>query len=139
MAGKMDSGSDEIVSEINITPFVDVMLVLLVIFMISAPAVYSNTLKIDTPRVQKVEETASSAGHVTLKVNVSSDGKIEIENKNYNLESIGEVVRQAIKVDPRSDAIIQASGSIAYSEVMKVVDALKVLGIENVAFGVQKK
>jgi biopolymer transport protein TolR len=136
MASKMNSESDEIVSEINITPFVDVMLVLLVIFMISAPAVYSNTLKVSVPQTQS-QESAPDREHITLQMTLGSNGDIEFEGKKYNAEKLEPLLKEVLKADSQADAIINADGSLTHAQVMKIVDLLRTKGITNISFGVQ--
>ncbi len=138
MATKMDTGSEDIVSEINITPFVDVMLVLLVIFMISAPAVYSNTLKVQTP----VATQASKAGvddHITLTLNFTETQSVEVEGRKLDFTQLKDFIEKVKKADPMVDVVLNADGRLTHSDVLSLVDLLKGSGIENVAFGVQKK
>jgi len=138
MASKMDSGSDEMMSEINITPFVDVMLVLLVIFMISAPAVYSNVVKIKTPTIKNAEVMPAQT-HITVRIDVVSVDEIQVEGKKLTQQGLTSFVKKVVAADSRADVIVSADGALSHSAVLEVVDRVKEAGVENISFGVQKK
>ncbi len=136
MASKMDSGSDEMMTEINITPFVDVMLVLLVIFMISAPAVYSSALRVQTP-VVNYSEKVQGGQHVTLKLEMVGAGEVVVEGRKFKTEEIGSFVKDVLKTDPAADVVLSADSSLSHGQVMTVVEKIKSGGIESIAFGVR--
>jgi biopolymer transport protein ExbD len=129
------SNDDEMITEINVTPFVDVVLVLLILFMIAAPVVYQQGIRISLPAVINAEKTKS----ITLSVIISETGEIYVDKDKAPLESISFVVKKALALDPEADVILDADKTLSYEKVLEVVDALKQGGIKNIALGVTKK
>jgi biopolymer transport protein ExbD len=129
MAGAAHSDEDEI-SSINVTPLVDVVLVLLVIFMITAPTLYQNALKVQLPQAQTGEDQAKS----TMQIGMDAEGKITIEGKNYSLD---ELKAKVLGAHPAS-AIILADKKVEHGKVITVIDLLKAGGVQKFSFGVEK-
>src|SRR5437870_2794698 len=130
MAGALSHDEDEI-SSINVTPLVDVVLVLLVIFMITAPALYQNALKVQLPKAQTGEEQSKS----TLQIMVDEKGGITLQNKKYTLEDLSEQVKRN---HPQS-SIIMADKKVEHGRVIELIDLLKANGVQKFSFGVEKQ
>ena len=116
-------------AEINVTPFVDVMLVLLIIFMVAAPLLTVG-VPVDLPK------TAASAlpgdQEEPLTVTITADGTVQIQTTTVIR---GELVSRlrAIAAERETDRVfLRADGAIAYSEVMQVMGALNAGGFSNV-------
>lgn len=136
MAGmQSDQNSDEstVITGINITPFVDVVLVLLVIFMITAPALMKDVIDIRLPK------TVTGDGQVmqTLGVAVNKDGNILLDGILIDEDGLKLAAKQAVLKSPQSQAIISADIEVAYGKVVKVIDLLKSSGLEKFAVQVQ--
>lgn len=129
MAANLDDGSDEI-SGINVTPLVDVVLVLLVIFMITAPTLYQEALKVQLPQAKTGEDQAKG----TLSIVVAADGSINVEKQAISLEDLGAHVA---KSKPQS-AIILADKKVEHGRVIVIIDLLKASGVQKFSFGVEK-
>lgn len=132
-----DSSSEDsgIISSINITPFVDVVLVLLVIFMVTAPMLVKDILEI------KIPKTFSGDGKMlqTLGVAVNKDGNILLNGQITDEEELRIAAKEALGKDPESQAIISADVEAAYGKVVRVIDILKTNGIERFAVQIEKE
>ncbi|MBL7546077.1 MAG: biopolymer transporter ExbD [Bdellovibrionaceae bacterium] len=127
-----DSG---IISSINITPFVDVVLVLLVIFMVTAPMLVKDILEIKLPK------TLASDGKMlqTLGVAVNKDGNILLNGQITDEEGLRVAAKDALSKDADSQAIISADIEAAYGKVVRVIDLLKTSGVERFAVQIEKE
>jgi biopolymer transport protein ExbD len=131
----LSTESSGLMSSINITPFVDVVLVLLVIFMITAPMLVKDILVIKLPK------TASGDGQVveTLGIAVNRDGNILLNGILTDEESLKNAASQALAKNSDSQAIISADEEVVYGKVVHVIDLLKTAGLNRFAVQIQKE
>ncbi len=118
----------QFVSEINVTPFVDVMLVLLIIFMVATPMM-TEGLEVDLPVTKQVEVLPSDSEHMIL--TVRRDGKIFLDE--YSIESmadLGGYLLRLVKEKNRS-LFLQADREVPYGLVVEVMGEIKAAGIEK--------
>jgi biopolymer transport protein ExbD len=125
--------NDDIITGINVTPMVDVMLVLLVIFMIAAPTLYQGGIKLDLPVAQSGEKVEK----ITLKFSLQKDGKIFLDKKEVTASEIPGFIKKAMELDPKADAMISADRNLPHGSVMTLVDLLKTGGIQKFTVGVE--
>ena len=123
---------DDMISGINITPMVDVMLVLLVIFMMAAPSLYNASIKIELPSAKSGEKTEK----VTLKFQLQKDGKITLDKRDVSKAELPELLKKSLAVDPKTDAVIEADRSLSHGTVIEFIDVLKTAGVTRFAIGV---
>ncbi len=138
MAGAVPDSSSEdsgIISSINITPFVDVVLVLLVIFMVTAPMLVKDILEIKLPKTL----TGDGKMMQTLGVAVNKDGNILLNGQITDEEGLRVAAQEALGKDPESQAIISADVEAAYGKVVRVIDILKTNGVERFAVQIEKE
>jgi biopolymer transport protein ExbD len=130
-----DSEATTIMSSINITPFVDVVLVLLIIFMITAPALVKEVMDIRLPK------TASGDGQVmqTLGVAINKDGNILLNGEITDEEGLKTTVKQTLAKSQDAQAIISADVDVSYGRVVKVIDLLKSSGLEKFAVQIERE
>lgn len=131
-----DSGDPiAVMSSINITPFVDVVLVLLIIFMITAPALVKEVMDIRLPK------TATGDGQVmqTLGVAINKDGNILLNGNITDENGLTNAVKESLAQSKDSQAIISADIDVAYGRVVKVIDLLKTAGLEKFAVQVERE
>ena len=125
------------INEINMVPFIDVMLVLLIIFMVTAPLITPSV--IDLPSVGKA---AKQADHV-VQVVISQSNQWELRSGSpekkvsVNENDLVSSVRQAQGGDANSPVVISADKSVKYESVVKVMDLLQRAGIQRVGLSVQ--
>jgi biopolymer transport protein TolR len=114
-------------AEINITPFVDVVLVLLVIFLITAPMMLGG---IDV-RVPKTE-TRTSRPEERLILTITRERGVYLENQPISLDRLANVLGGVVKRNPKAAVFLKADEAVAYGTVMKVMDVIKKACIDRV-------
>lgn len=130
-----DSEATTVISSINITPFVDVVLVLLIIFMITAPALVKEVMDIRLPK------TASGDGQVmqTLGVAINKDGNILLNGQITDDEGLKKSIAETLAKSRDAQAIISADVEVSYGRVVKVIDLLKTSGLEKFAVQIERE
>lgn len=124
----MNAGKGGLVSDINVTPFVDVMLVLLIIFMVATPMM-TQGLEVDLPQTRQVETLPTEVDHMIL--TVRRDGRIYLDE--YAVEDINELggYLQRLVKDKNRTLFMQADREVPYGVVVEVMGQIKAAGIEN--------
>ena len=130
--GKRRHRRNPVMSEINVTPMVDVMLVLLIIFMVSAPLLTVG-VPIDLPQTQA--SSLDQADKEPLAVSVNTDGKVFLQNTEIELESLVPKLQAIAQARGGNDERIYVRGdmSVDYGTVMKVMGRLSAAGFRKVA------
>ena len=121
------SGSDAI-SQINVTPLVDVMLVLLIIFMVTAP-ILQQGVSVDLP---KVTAGPLSGQEEQLVVNVGKTGQIFLNDTPMTTDQLTSKLRAIAAARPDRQLYVRADQSVAYGEVMRVMGAVHEAGLVRV-------
>jgi biopolymer transport protein ExbD len=121
-----------IIEGINVTPLVDITLVLLVIFIVTAKITVAPAVPLDLP-------TASSheAVQTVFAVSLTADGTLYVDGSVCADEALTARARTAREQDAELRAVIQADGGVPHRRVIAVLDALTAAGVERVAFGAQ--
>ena len=123
------------VNEINMVPFIDVMLVLLIIFMVTAPMITPSL--IDLPSVGKANKQPDKV----LQVLIQKDESLELVNDGKNrklmIGGLAEAVKDAQGKSDSTAVVISADRSVKYENVVKVMDTLQRAGIQRVGLSVQ--
>lgn len=114
-------------SEINVTPLVDVMLVLLVIFMVTAPMMTTG-LDVNLPQAKS---GALDESRPPLVISISSQGALLVNDRPTSLEQLGQVVLAAQPAPGRALVLLKADRSVPYGVVVQVMSALKAAGVEK--------
>lgn len=124
----MNAGKTGLVSEINVTPFVDVMLVLLIIFMVATPMM-TEGLEVDLPQTRQVEVLPSEVDHMIL--TVKRDGRIYLDEYAIdNMNDLEGYLERLVKEKNRT-LFMQADKEVPYGVVVEVMGQIKAAGIEN--------
>lgn len=124
---------EDVMSEINVTPLVDVMLVLLVIFMLTVP-VLTHSVKVDLPKTQKVNTAVDPK---TISVSVSGDGSVHWNGKPVDQAKLEEALSEAAAQNPQPEIRLYGDRHAAYEEVVKVMATAQRAGIEKMGFVTQ--
>jgi biopolymer transport protein ExbD len=96
-----------LIAEINITPFTDVVLVLLIIFMIATPFIYQSSMKIQLPQVSKSEETSRD-----IIITINAQGDVFLEDRKLDLESLKYRLRTMVKGKPDTSVIVNGDKNV---------------------------
>ncbi len=123
-----------LISEINITPFTDVVLVLLIIFMIATPFIYQSSMKVQLPQASKSEEASRD-----IIITINAQGDVFLEDKKLNLESLKYRLSAMVKSKPDTSVIINGDKNVKYDSVMQVMDVLTRSGVKNPGLGIELK
>ncbi len=134
MAGKFDN-NDEGFNDINITPFVDVVLVLLVIFMVTAPVMMKEELKVNLPKTLTSETNSKSS---SIGVAVTKEGQIVFAGKALSDEAFREELARLSESAPETQFLISADVETRHGDVVKVIDGLKKNNLNRFALQVEK-
>jgi len=120
------------ITNINMTPFVDISLVLLIIFVVTAKLVVTPSVPLDLPQATRSEEVQT-----ILSVILTAEGEVLANGAPMaDEEALGSLARSNLERDPQLRVVIAADGAVAHRRVIGVLDALRVAGISRVAFGV---
>ena len=121
-------GNSHFVSEINVTPFVDVMLVLLIIFMVATPMM-SQGLDVDLPTTKQAEVLPTESDHMTL--TVGKDGSMYLEEYSVvSLDALEDYLLRLVKEKDKT-LFLQADKDVPYGIVVAVIGRIKAVGIEK--------
>ncbi len=135
MAGDVSpSENDDLISAINVTPFVDVVLVLLVIFMVTAPALVKDTLGIKLPKATSGDGKTSQA----LGVAVTKQGQILLNGALVTPENLTQAVQDALRNNPEAQAIISADVDARHGDVIQAIDLIKTAGLSRFAVQIER-
>ena len=115
-------------SEINITPFVDVLLVLLVIFMLTAPILQSG-IELDVPQTKTVKEISQEK----LVVSIDRGQRLFLGNDPVNIHDLGGLLRSKLGAARGQSVFLRADKSVPFGTVAMVVDELRQSGIEQIS------
>ena len=134
MAGAAQQDGDEEISGINVTPLVDIVLVLLIIFMVTANFIVRETVEVDLPRAANGGETVQGL----INVVIDKDAKLFLDGAEVDEAALQTRVAEQLKKDPETRAIISADQALNYGRVMHLIDVVKGQGIAKFALNIQK-
>jgi biopolymer transport protein ExbD len=132
MAASARSNGSSTFSGINVTPLVDIMLVLLVIFMVTARLIVSQTLPLDLPK-------AATGGEqqIVFAVSMNAAGEMTVDSRSIkDDQELLRLARGATASNKDLRAVIHADTSVNYGRIVRLMDLLKQAGIGKIAFGV---
>lgn len=133
MAGSFGSSDDEVISGINVTPLVDVVLVLLIIFLITAPVLYQSAIKVQLPKAKTGEQAQKSPLSFTL----SKDGKLMWDKDEITWEALGKRLQALGPNVAEETAIISADEVTPHGVVVRLMDNLRQAGLTRFALNVE--
>ena len=119
---------DEIVSEINIVPLVDISLVLLIIFMVTANYIMTSSFRIDIPQASHAKQIQPG---YTVTINISREGPVYIENELVTSAELRKRMRAKFQDNHDMAVIISADRNISFKSVVNILDLLSEIGISR--------
>ncbi len=132
--------NSKLMAEINIAPFTDVILVLLIVFMVTTPLIYRSSIKIALPRVSHNQQPLESRD---INVSITSGGEVYLDNERYNLKLDLDIFKFKLKHimktynDPA--IIINGDRNVKYDYVVQVIDAASKAGIKHLVLATEFK
>jgi biopolymer transport protein ExbD len=132
MAGGAQSDGDDMITAINVTPLVDIVLVLLIILMVTASYVVSKSIPMELPKSATGEATPR-----TISVSIDQAGSLFVDAQPVTEDALRAKVRELHKSDPDARAIIAADGRIAHAQVIRVIDLLRQENVTKFAINVR--
>jgi biopolymer transport protein TolR len=125
----------EPMSDINMTPLIDVMLVLVVIFILTAPLLASS-LRLDLPQAQAAKPQEASQA---LQVALGRDGQLYVQDQPLTLDALRQRLAQAAQQNPQTEIQLRADESVPYGKVVAVLDAAHQAGLSRIGFVAQPR
>jgi biopolymer transport protein TolR len=118
-------------AEINVVPLVDVMLVLLIIFMVTAPMMQQG-LEVNLPQTRKANPVNAQPVYVTVPADFSRTRVVQLDKKEVRIDILHELVRQALLTREDKSVFIRADATASVQDLMTVTDKLNEAGVEKV-------
>ena len=134
MAAKIEENDDGI-NEINITPFVDVVLVLLVIFMVTAPVMMKESLKVNLPKTLTSDLAAKTD---SIGVAITKEGQVLFNGKLLSTDNLQNELRTISQKAPETNFLISADTETRHGDVVRMIDMLKKNNLNRFALQVEK-
>ena len=125
-----------VMAEINMVPFIDITLILLIIFMVMSPMLVQMQMNVDLPKSNAINTTAEDD---VIRIEVQKNGSIRIENRTYTLQNLErELVLRMGKANKKT-ILVEADKSVPIQTVVDVFDVAKKLGAAKLGIGVLSK
>jgi biopolymer transport protein ExbD len=132
---KISGEDDEPISDINIVPFVDIILVTLIIFMVTTPFIMKPSINVNLPKAGSGDDTTPSE----LTISISVDGKLSLNGKASDEAAIATYAHDLAVKKPEVQAIISADKDVTHGRVVSVIDAVKGGGVKKFAITIDRK
>lgn len=134
MAGASQKDESDEISGINVTPFVDIALVLLIIFMVTAKYIVSQSIPVELPRAATSEPSASTAA---IGISVDRSAQIFVDSRPVNEQGLLDEVRRRHSANREVRAIIAADRVVPHGRVTQVIDLVRQAGVTRFAIQTQ--
>jgi biopolymer transport protein ExbD len=138
VAGASGYGSDDdsgrMIVDINVTPLVDITLVLLIIFMVTASLIVNPAIKVDLPKAASGTEQIKT----TLALTLTKDGALYLNGERSSDEAVVKYIGGELPKNPELQAIIAADRSVSHGDVVHIIDLVKRTGIHRFAINIDR-
>lgn len=136
MGSMKDGGGDEdIVAEINMTPLIDIMLVLLIIFMVSSTAALESGLDIQLPTTSAVSEKKEPE---LLVITLSKDGKYAVQGKKVNEQDLPAAIKRELATLKTETVILEGDSAAFLGKAVEVMDMARLAGAKNFSIAAEE-
>ena len=125
-------------SEINVIPLVDVMLVLLIIFMVAAPMLQRG-IEVNLPVARRPQRMSEERMYVTVPLSYRKDHRVWIDDEGVSMDVLAERMRQAMLNKDQKEVFLRGDGGVMLQELIEVMDRLKDGGVERVGIVAQQQ
>lgn len=134
MASKITDQQDEI-SDINVVPLVDIILVVLIIFMVTAPMFMKPSINVNLPKAVSGDKTAPSK----LSISMAADGTVFLNGSKATEDQVKLKAEEELQKNPEVQAIISADKEVPHGKVVGMMDIIKSVGVKKFAISIEKK
>ncbi len=124
--------NDDLMAEINIIPLVDVMLVLLIVFMITAPLLTPHSVVVDLPQTADAQNPLKNLEHIKLLIN--AQGQIFWQQELIDKKQLVHNLQQVAQITPQPELHLYADKMLRYQQLQEVMVAAQKAGIEKLGF-----
>jgi biopolymer transport protein ExbD len=118
-----------LITDINVTPLVDIMLVLLIIFMLTAHLIARQVIEVQLPKAAQ----AASVSPTTLAVTLTREGRMFLNGTPATPESLRAAIQASVAKDPKTQVIVAGDKNVSHGRVVWVLDLVKSLGVTSFA------
>jgi len=133
MASKIIDDNQPI-AEINVIPFVDIVLVILIIFMVTAPIIIKTGFSLDLPKT-KTSDTITSP---QINISINAEGRVLLNGKDFDPKQIEEYLQRKQMPPEAAYALISADKNVLHGQVISIINTLKSMGLKKVAIATKK-
>ena len=131
-SGALDDGP---ITAINVTPLVDIILVVLIIFMATAPLIHNRAMKVDLPKAAQHERAATEA----LQVVYNAAREISLSGKRVTEEQLGSELKAMVSREADLRVSLRADRNLPYGEIVQLLDAVRGAGVHKIGLEVKAK
>src|SRR5512139_1848529 len=124
----------KLMAEINITPFTDVVLVLLIIFMIATPFIYQSSTRVELPKASISQENPRD-----IIITINARGEVFLDDSKMDLDVLKYKLTAMMRAKPEAFVIINGDKNVRYDSVIQVMDVLTRSGVKNPGLGIELK
>ena len=135
MAFKNNQDEEQIVADINMTPLIDIMLVLLIIFMVSSSAAIESGLDVDLPQMNAVSDKNSE----TLIVSLSKNGSLAVQGETVTMEELKDKISSKLISLKTDSVILEGDAESQLEKVMTIMDTARSAGAKNFSIAARLK
>jgi biopolymer transport protein ExbD len=134
VGSSLGGDDDDVISAINITPFVDIILVVLIIFMVTATTIVKQSIKVTLPEAASGEATEDTSLGLTL----TADGRLLLEDREADADAVRAAIRAAKATGQEVVCLISADRAVAHGRVVWLLDLVKGEGVGKFAINIDK-
>jgi biopolymer transport protein ExbD len=135
MGMKSGADLDDQISDINVVPLVDIILVVLIIFMVTAPMIMKPTINVNLPKAASGENSAPSQ----LAISITADGKLSLNGSPADEAAVRAKATEQVAKNLDIQAIISADKDVSHGRVVSIIDVVKSAGVKKFAISIDKK
>jgi len=128
-----DDDGGRMITDINVTPLVDIILVLLIIFMVTTTYIVSPSIKVDLPRAA----SGSDQARTTLALTLTRDGHLYLNGERSDESAVVRTIARDLPGNPDLQAVIAADKVVAHGSVVRLIDVVKRAGVRRFAINVE--
>lgn len=134
MSSAFSDDDSQSLSEINVVPLVDIILVVLIIFMVTAPMIMKPSINVNLPKAASGDQTPATGLSITL----TTDGRILLNGVASDAETIKSTAQSELVKNPEVQAVIAADRDVPHGQVVSMIDLVKQIGVKKFAISIEK-